>query len=214
MRTTRVLDALIPRTRQAVLGTLLLNPDRGWYVRQLARHLGLHPSSVQGELTLLTRVGILQRTKEGKHVYYRADANCPVVPDLRRLMVKTAGLVDVLRDALEPLKSDIDVAFVFGSVARAEELSESDVDLMIIGRVKLAKLARALSEPRRRLSRVINPTTVPAEEFNSKAATGHGVIRSILRGPKLFVIGGEDELEAVVGRAARRSAIGRKDRAR
>jgi predicted nucleotidyltransferase len=59
-------------------------------------------------------------------------------------MAKTAGLVDLLREALAPIRSRIRVAFVHGSVARGAERSSSDVNLLLVGTVSLAKVAPAL----------------------------------------------------------------------
>jgi len=171
MRTQRLLDALLPRTRQAVLGTLLLHPERAWYVRELARHLGLQPSTVQEELGPLTRVGILKRRKEGAHVYYQADVECPILADLQGLLVKTAGLVEILHDILQPLGDHIEVAFVFGSMARGTELSTSDVDLLVIGSVGLSALAEPLEEAERRLAQPVNPSVWSPEEFRKNVAT-------------------------------------------
>ena len=73
--------------------------------------------------------------------------------------MKTVGLANVIRDALKPLADRIRWAFVYGSVARSEEHSTSDVDLMIIGRVGLADVSGPLRKAEQRLNRAANPTT-------------------------------------------------------
>ena len=94
MRTSPNLDALLPRTRQAILAAAYLDPERWWYMRELARHLHLSPSSLQRELRSLVSGGILREKREGKHVYFRAAADSPIFPELRGLILKTAGLAD------------------------------------------------------------------------------------------------------------------------
>jgi|SRR5208337_212723 len=118
MRTASSVDALFPRTRQAILGATFGDPRRWWYMRELARHLRLTPSSLQRELASLVRGGILVQKREGKHVYFQAAMDSPIFAELQGLILKTVGLADVVREALRPLADRIRWAFIFGSVAR------------------------------------------------------------------------------------------------
>jgi len=111
-------------------------------------------------------------------------------------MLKTAGLVDVLRELLEPFTNRIDWAFVYGSIARSEELASSDVDLMIIGRVGLADIAPALRLADKCLNRPVNPTVYSREEFATKLAAGQAFLHAVLDGAKLFILGDSHELAA------------------
>lgn len=194
MRKTALIDALFPRIRQGILAATLLHPERWWYLSDLARHLRVTPSSLQRELHSLLHAGILLRRQEGRQVYFRPDPACPILPELQGLMAKTAGLVDVLRRALAPLAPSIDWAFVYGSIARAEAVSESDIDLMVIGRLGLADLAPVLTRAEPQLGRRINPTVYSRQEWRQKLEGGHPFLQAVLRGEKLFLIGDPDEL--------------------
>src|SRR5205807_417725 len=132
MRKAPAIDALFPGTRKAILATTLMHPERWWYLSDLARHVGQPPSSLQRELSSLVNAGILHRKRDGQRVCFQPDAECPLFPELRSLMIKTAGLIDVLRDALVPFTKSIRMAFVYGSIARSEERSSSDVDVMVV----------------------------------------------------------------------------------
>src|SRR5271154_5425789 len=126
MRKPRTLDALLPKTRQGILAATLVQPEKAWYVSELARRMGVPPSSLQRELRDLTEVGILKTHRQGHMVYYQANTDSPVFPDLRGLLFKTAGLVDVLANALKPLAGKLRIAFVYGSIAAGSEQSDSD----------------------------------------------------------------------------------------
>ena len=93
IRKKRPLDSLFPRTRQAVLTATLLHPDRWWYLSDLAKHLGVRPSSLQREIATLTSTEILRQRRDGNRVYFQANADCPFLPELQGLLVKTAGPV-------------------------------------------------------------------------------------------------------------------------
>ncbi|UCF35203.1 MAG: nucleotidyltransferase domain-containing protein [Phycisphaerales bacterium] len=195
MRSTPASEALFPAVRRAVLATLLLHPEREWYFRDLAKYLGLRPSSLTRELRNLVGGGILRRREDGNRVYYQAEPACPFLPELRGLMVKTAGLVEVLRQVLEPVTDRIVSAFVYGSIARGEELSDSDIDFMVIGETGRFELSKALREAEQRLARAVNTTVYKADEFAEKVTSDDHFVRAVLDRDKLFVLGCEDDLE-------------------
>ena len=105
----------------------------------------------------------------------------------------------MLRSALTPLADSISLAFIYGSVARGEEKSESDIDLMVIGKASLEDVLGKLSSVEASLRRAVNPTVFSASEFKTKLASGNHFLYSVLRGEKIFLIGDEDELRKVGG---------------
>lgn len=195
MRKRRVLDVLLPRTRQEILAAVLLQPAKEWYSSELAHRMGVRPSSLQRELTDLARAGILKTQRKGRMTYYQANVDTPIFPDLRGLLLKTAGLVDVLAEALKPLARKISVAFVFGSMANASERSESDVDLLVVGTVSPAELALPLRRARDVIGREINPSVYSVAEFTRKRAENDHFLTRVLDAPRLQVLGTSDELE-------------------
>ena len=205
-QTKRSLDALLPRTRQAVLSAFLMNPDRWWYRSDLAKHLGVTPSSLQRELGNLVAAEFLLVRREGKRVYFRANAENPLFPDLAGVLAKTVGLANVLRDALHPMRKRIDSAFVYGSVARSTERAGSDVDLMVIGEATLSELSPLLSKAERRLGRQVNATTYSLAEFRKKLAARQHFLQAVLEKEKIFIIGTEHELESARDPRPRRPA--------
>src|SRR5579863_4783621 len=170
MRKRRTLDVLLPKTRRGILAATLAQPEKAWYVSELARRMGVPASSLQRELHALTEVGILRTHRQGRMVYYQANRDSPVFPELRGLLLKTAGLVDILTQALKPLAARIRTAFVYGSIAAGNEQSDSDIDLMIVGQVSPKDLALPLRGARELLGREINPTVYTPAEFNKKQA--------------------------------------------
>lgn len=202
MRTIKPLDALLTVNRQKVLSRTHLEPERWWYLHELARALAVRPSSIQREVATLVAAGILLRREDGNRVYLKADLNCPIFPEIRELLIKTVGFVDVLKDALEPVRSGIRVAFVYGSMASSEERSTSDVDLMIVGSARLAGIAMALRDVESRLGRSVNPTIYTAVEFARKLKTGANFLKTVRGGKKLFIIGNENELASTLGERA------------
>lgn len=212
MRTA--LDALLPRIRQRLLATTLLSPERWWFMAELARHLAVRASCLQRELPALVSAGILRERRDGRQVYYQADPDCPLLPDLRGLLLKTIGLADVLRRSLAPLGDRLDAAWVYGSVARGDATATSDVDLLVVGDVSLADLSSALGTAEASLAREINPLVYSRMEFRRKVAAGHHLLKGILSGPRIVIVGGERELAGPPGAAARAAPPDKSRRAR
>jgi predicted nucleotidyltransferase len=157
----------------------------------------LQPSSLQRELAHLVAAGILRRRDDGNREYYLAETENPIFGDLQGLLLCTAGLRDVLAAALEPFRDRIAVAFVYGSLARGEEQPQSDIDLMVVGRLGLAELAPALKQVEGTLLRPVNPSLYAPEEIARKCTAGHRFLESVMGQEKLFVLGGKDDLAAI-----------------
>jgi len=180
--------------RREVLALLLLHPELSLHVREIARLTGKAPGTLLRELNQLADAGLLVRKPTGNQVHYQADSSAPIFEELRGILKKTAGVADVLREALEPVARRVRAAFVYGSVARGDERAGSDLDLMVIGAVKFAELVKALASARDALRREINPNLYPPAEFGAKFAAGEPFLKRVLADKKIFLIGGEDDL--------------------
>ena len=203
MSKSSIASVLFSSTRQRLLSALLLNSHQPIYATELANHFGVRPSTLQRDLAKFTQAGILKMSRSGNRTYFQANEECPVFPELRSLLIKTSGLVDVLHGELAPLAPKIKVAAVYGSIATGTETSGSDIDLLIIGSVKMIDLSPLLEQATGKLRRQINPTLYTPDEFSQKARNSH-FVQSVLGKPLLFVLGSNSDLEAITGRKSRR----------
>lgn len=184
---------LLGQTRSSVLGALLLHPESSLHVRELARLTGASPGSLHRDLRAMADLGLLVRQEVGRQVHYRANVKSPVFEELAGLLRKTAGLVDVLREALLPVADGIELAFVYGSMARGEEHAHSDVDVMIVGDLDFADAVVALAPAQEKLRREINPTVFSRAEVTKKLKQRDGFVAQVWHGRKLWLIGDEKE---------------------
>ena len=206
MRKRRALAMLFPTMRGDVLAATLSQPDKWWYLSELAQFLETTPSSLQRELKALVDGGILEQRREGTRTYFKAETRSPVFPELRGLVEKTVGVLPTLQEVLAPFQAEIDCAFVYGSVARSEEHTLSDVDLMVIGSVGLAELTPALRKAETRLGREVNATSYSTREFRNKVAATDHFLSEVLSGPKQFVKGDQRDLDDIIGKPRRTAA--------
>ena len=186
-------------TLVALLRLFVLRPGQAFYQRQLAQAVGARLYLVQRELGRLENAGLVTRTPQGNRVYYRLKSRHPALDDLRRLLLKTVAIGDALRSVLLPLEERVLVAFIYGSFASGNETADSDIDLLVIGRLSAKEAARALGPVGRDLGRELNAAFYPPEEFRKKARDGHHFVSQVLAAPKVFLIGGEDELAGLAG---------------
>jgi predicted nucleotidyltransferase len=190
-------DILFGGYRRRVLGLLLLHPEQSYHVRELARITGTTAGTLHKELAKLAAAGILSNERRGNQLAYQANRACPIFEELASIMRKTSGLAEVIARALEPLGAKVKVAFVFGSLARANESAHSDVDVMVIGDAGFGEVLQLLYPVQAELGREINPKVFTEDEWKSKVAVGDGFVRDVLSKPRLFLIGGPDELGEV-----------------
>jgi predicted nucleotidyltransferase len=190
----RLIELLFGTYRRRVLGLLLLHPDQSFYVREIMRLTGVPSGSLHRELTSLAEAGLLTRSSSGNQVRYQADRTCPLFEELGGIFRKTAGLADVLREALKPLGGGVRVAFVFGSVAQGRERGTSDVDVMVLGSARFERVVGALMPVRERLRREINPVVMMPGEFRAKLMARDRFASRVAREPKIFIKGDASEL--------------------
>lgn len=185
-------DTLFGRTRGAVLSVLYGHVGESFYLRQLARLTGKSLGPVQREVRQLVESGLVTRRIEATRTLYSANQDSPVFAEIKSVITKTIGMHDVLNSALEELRRKINLAFVYGSVARSGETARSDVDLMVVGKVDFSTVVSKVAKAQKALNREINPTVYSIKEFQSKLRGNF--LKNVLAEKKLFIIGDENVL--------------------
>lgn len=185
-----VADALFTKVQQRVLAVLFGNHARSFYANELIALACSGSGAVQRELAQLEAAELVTVTRVGNQKHYQANASAPIFEELRGLVLKTSGLVDVLRAALAPLAAQIDQAFVYGSVAKGKDTAKSDIDLIVISeKAAYADLFAALEPATNRLQRTVNPTVYSRMEIDKRILNGNAFVKRVLAQPKLWVIG-------------------------
>lgn len=188
-------NALFSKVQQRVLAILFGQPSQRFHTNEIIRLTHSGTGAVQRELAKLEAVGLLKIHQVGNQKQYQANQEAPIFSELRNIVLKTFGLADVLRETLRPFTSRIQVAFVYGSVAKQEDTTNSDIDLMLLGdNLSYAELYPLLEKVQIKLGRQINPTSYTPMEWARKRKEGNHFIAQILKQPKIFLIGTENEL--------------------
>ena len=187
------MDPLFPKARSEILRLLFSDPDKSMHLRELARLSGLAIRTIQTEITKMRGAGLVTDRRDGNRLYFRANTQHPLFPELRSITLKTTGLKDALTGALNGLDG-ISLALVHGSFASGHPTPESDIDLLLIGSVGLRDLAPRLRPVAETLGREVNPTVMSEENFSQKARSGDAFANSVCRAPKIWIKGSENDL--------------------
>jgi len=188
------------RLRAKVLGWLFSHPDERYFVRQLTVLVKEDSTNVSRELARLEKAGILISTKEGKQKYFQANRHNPVFNELHGLILKTVGVADIIRKALETRIPDIRLSFIFGSMANKTENRLSDIDLLVVGNITFGEAVDLLLPAEQTLNRELNPVVYSLDEFNMRLSESHYLVNNVISGDKIFIVGDENELQSLVGK--------------
>ena len=190
-----VADALFSGLQQRLLAVLFGQPDRSFYGNELLRLTGTGRGALQRELAKLVSADLVTVTPIGNQKHYQANAAAPIFAELRGIVMKTLGLADVLRTALNAVSDRIELAFVFGSVAKGTDIATSDIDLMVVTEtLTYADLFEGLAAAEQVLGRKVNPTLYTSAALAEKVRTENNFVLRVLSQPKIFLIGAEDAL--------------------
>lgn len=192
------IDHLFPATRRALLECFFLYPEKRYYLREVIKKVNKGQGSVQRELRNLVDAGVVAAERSEGRVYYSVDSDCLIYNELRSIISKTSGIVPTLRSTLRQI-SGIRLAFVFGSVASGQHRGNSDIDLAVLGDVSFREVVKAISRNEASLGREINPVVFSTVEFRNRRKNRDHFILELVQTEKQWIIGSQNDFEAVVG---------------
>ena len=192
-----LLDTLFTSTQKKVLGLLFSNPDRKFIMVEIILLARAGSGAVQRELRALSEAGLISITNQGKQKYYQANRESVIFEELHSIIIKTVGLTEPLKNALQTLHDKIDLAFVYGSIAKGTDTATSDIDLLVVSpSLSLSDLYEALLPTETSLGRKINPTLYTPAEFNKRIQNKNSFIEKVLAGDRIPLVGDPNVIEA------------------
>ena len=182
------------KLRVKILAHFFSHPGEEFYVRRLSSELEEPVGTVARELAHLQKARILASRRIGNQKHYRQEQDCPILPDLRSIFLKTAGAGAELQNALNKVVG-VELAFIYGSYANGEANASSDIDLMIVGGASGRELAPLVARVERRLKREVNYTLYTRSEVEKRLGQKGDFVHEVFSGPRVVLIGnGDDEL--------------------
>jgi predicted nucleotidyltransferase len=190
MQQTSIADALFTRSQQRVLSIFFGKPDKSYYTNEIVRIANMGRGTITRELEKMASAGLISKTPVGNQIHYQANLNCPVYDELHAIVTKTFGITDVIKQALQPIDQRIELAFVYGSIAKGTDTKESDVDIMLVGEdLSYADVMELIMPAEVILQRPINPTLYTREEFQSRLKDEQSFLKRVKEQPTLMIKG-------------------------
>jgi predicted nucleotidyltransferase len=185
-----IATALFSDSQTRLLRWLFGQPHRGFHTNELLRLTGLGSASLQRELNKLAEAGLVSSDRVGNLRRFQANMASPVYEELVALTKKTLGIQPLLQEALIPVAPKLELAIIYGSVAKGSDHANSDIDVMLVGKnLLLSKVLELLVPLETQLGRKINPTLLTPTEFRRRRAQRDSFINRVLAQPTLPLIG-------------------------
>lgn len=157
------------KTKVNLLVKLFLNPAMKAYLRGLAREFGQSTNAVRTELNILTESGILKAERDGRSVYYRANTEHPLFPELSSMVRKITGIDDLARSVVERL-GNLEAAYLVGDYAQGKD--SGIIDIVIIGEINRDHLDDVIMKTERYIQRKIRHLVLEKSAFESLLEKG------------------------------------------
>lgn len=173
--------------RRKVLTSFYLNRKARVYVRQLAAALDADSTNLSRELARLAREGFLRAEREGRQLYYSVNPAYPWLKPVFALLQGSVGIEPTLKRALQPLDR-IESAWIFGSFAKGDADSASDIDLLIVGQPDQTLLSREIRKAEKTLRRDVSYTVFTPQELKRRLAKRDPFVTDIWNGKRIGLI--------------------------
>jgi predicted nucleotidyltransferase len=181
-----------------VLGLLFGRPGKSFYTNEIVRFANMGRGTVKRELERLVSACLMHLKREGNQLHYQANAHFPIFDELLGIVKKTFGIADVIRSALLSFVKEIELAFVYGSVARGEETASSDIDLMVVSElIAYSELMVELANAEKSLGRTINPTIYTMKQLKTKFKKDNAFVVKVMKQQKLWIKGSNDDVRKI-----------------
>ena len=183
-------SALFSTTQQRILALLFGQPDRRFFANELIGLTGSGSGAVQRELARLTDSGLASARKEGNRKYFQANPGAPLFEELRSIVLKTVGAAGPLTAALTSLAPQIELAFIYGSVAKGQDTASSDLDLLVVSdSLTLEKLYSVIASAEHQLSRKVSVTLYTTSEYQRRLEEKNPFLTKVLAGEHITLLG-------------------------
>ena len=185
-----IATALFSDSQARLFSWLFGQPERSYHLSELRRLSELGSASLQRELNRLVDAGLVLSERVGNLRHFQANPQSPVYAEMLALTRKTLGATPLLREALQPIATRLETAFIYGSVAKQTDTAQSDIDLLLVGEdLSLSEILPLLLPLETQLGRKINPNCYTPSEYARRLAEPDSFVNRILAQPILPLIG-------------------------
>ena len=190
-------NALFTDSQAKVLLWIFGNPGRAYHLSELRRLTGLGSASLQREINRLVDAELATSVMVGNQRQISANTQSAVFDELHSLTRKVLGVAPMLLGALSPIAHKIEIALVYGSVAKQSDTATSDIDVMLVCHdLTLSEILEHLLPIEGFLNRKVNPTCYTTEEFRKRLGDPDSFVNRVLAQQTIRLIGNVDDFRS------------------
>jgi len=152
------------KTRIKLLVRFFFNPQAKSYLRELAKEFNVSTNSVREELNQLTQTDLLKSSKQGRQVFYKANEEHPLFPELKSMVSKVMGIDQVI-DSIVKRLGDLEKAYLIDDYAEGKDTGI--IDLLLVGDVDEYHLNDLSRKTERYIGRKIRSLVLSKNEFDN-----------------------------------------------
>ena len=152
------------KTRVKLLVRFFCNPKTSSYLRELAKEFNVSTNAVREELNQLTKVGFLKSSKNGRQVFYTANEQHPLFPELKTMVAKVMGIDQVIEGIVARL-GDLELAFLIDDYAEGKDTGI--IDLLLVGEIDQYHLNDLSRKTERYIKRKIRTLVLSGDEYET-----------------------------------------------
>jgi len=183
-------NLFVSKVRVEMLKLFLLNPGAKFHVRGISRRVGAEINAVRRELDNLLRLGLLKREAFKNRLNYFPHEHFPYYDEVLGMVVKEAGLGKALTQGRG--MRDLKFAFLSIPFLRGRVAGPNDIDLLIVGRVPMRRVADLVKEEEKRRGQEINYAVLTESEFEALKKRRDPLIFAALLQPKVLLTPGAE----------------------
>ncbi|MBU1918341.1 ArsR family transcriptional regulator, partial [bacterium] len=146
-----------------VLLKFFLNPDIKAYLREISTEFGDSTNAVRVELNRLVGAKLLKIQKDGRNVYYSANQEHPLYPEINTISRKATG-VDSVCEWISSI-GNMQRAYLSGDYACG--IDSGVIDVVLIGNIDKQAVFDKASVVEKYINRKIRPLILTEEEFEN-----------------------------------------------
>jgi len=151
------------KTRIKLLIRFFFNPKTQSYLRELAKEFNISTNSVREELNQLTKTNLLKSQKNGRQVFYTANQEHPLFPELKSMVSKVMGIDQVI-DGIVNRLGDLERAYLIDDYAEGKDTGI--IDLLLVGNINQYHLNDLSRKTERYIRRKIRSLVLSEDEYD------------------------------------------------
>lgn len=175
------------RITKELLNYYFLNPEDSLFVNEISRKLDLDKRNLVKKLKELEEEGILKSEIRGNQKMYSINKAYPLYNEYKQIIFKTIGIENKLRNVLKQI-AGIEKVYLFGSYAKNEMDTHSDIDLLVVGEHKVMSLQKQITKLQKEINREINVVNMDKKEFQNRKKRKDAFLKNVFQEEYIEVI--------------------------